>query len=294
MTETLDLGTLPPDQTETKQHAPVQHPYVNRGDGNAKDLWALLEKSKNIREAILNLAPEYFEKTERELLQELGPKADQTLLRLKVSFWEEYRHAFRQNRPMLIQNIIAGVCHNMTLQKAIKDPLKLAYLICPPPQEIHVQKQIINVGLQKLLEAVQLPFWKETYSYEYNKHGKKVVTHSIKVDTTLLREIHSIVRTMQDRVHGAVIQRAQIQSKNMNVNVQKATPENLEGEVDLDTLDMDQLESIEKRVSGLLTTVEKALPPGKKHNAKVVEVEVSSDEYEVEQDKSSKRWGGNE
>ena len=156
---------------------------------------------------------ELHEKTEYELVKH----PDDTLRRLKISLWNEYKRCVRNKlSEMSLTNVQFGVCSRWWWQKNVtRFPDVLAWLIKPPTSEILVQEELLELGYRKLrriLKAnlVEKRYWKD-------RTGEVHVERRFNV--TLAKEMRAIVEMLQNRLHGSAIQRQSIESKSLHVNV---------------------------------------------------------------------------
>lgn len=190
---------------------------ANDNDGS-RSLYRLLNGMRTTQQAIRQIPSDLFEKTERELLR----KPDSTQMRLKISFWNEYRNArTHQNfTAMRLANVLHGICTPAYwYEKVCKDYEVLAWIITPPVSETVVWQELIQLGQDKIRRVLKLPliekrYWKDKYG---EVHVEK------RINVALIKEIRGIVEKLQDRMHGTVVQRQLIESKTMRVNVD-ATP----------------------------------------------------------------------
>ena len=81
-----------------------------------------------------------------------------------------------------------------------------------------MQKELFNLALAKLKEALKVSIMKKSILKDPDTGEKEIVTE---VNVPLLKEIHAIFKTLQERIEGAPIQRHrhEIRSQNLNVHV---------------------------------------------------------------------------
>lgn len=233
-----------------------------------EDLWdvynssndqSLVTKLQNCQEFLAQvraLPPHLIGCPEKELRK--GFRPDDMLERLKISFWDEFRLSQNQKRPMMMQNVLNGLCSKPYFyEKVVKDKLKLAWLITPPPEEILVQKQLIQIGLKRLQEVLELPVIEVTYRDLKGKQSNSPRFKTIrKVNVPLIKEIRGIVEMLQNRVYGSVIQKQQIESKTLAVNLtDKELPGGEPTVADLEKA-LKKLTDLEKRAKTALPEVE--------------------------------------
>lgn len=125
-----------------------------------------------------------------------------TLEILKSNLWAMYRDRASTGKkptPMDIREVCADICTYSWFHKYVMgNNVALGYLLSPPPNETGRMRVIIEKSLDKLDRVLELPL---TYT---DAKGNE------KVNTPLIGQIHGIMKTMMERVHGGVIQRAQI------------------------------------------------------------------------------------
>jgi len=182
-------------------------------DDKGLSLMKLIKNWLGTTKAISEIPAELFELTERELMKE----PDDVHRRLKISFWNEFSAAQRQKSEyMTLQNVIHGVCsYSYWKNKVVTNPTLLAWLITPPAHQTLVWQELIQLGENKLRRALKIQlvekrFWKD-------KTGEVHVEK--RANVALIKEVRSIVEMLQNRLHGTVVQRQEIQSKSLHVNV---------------------------------------------------------------------------
>ncbi len=175
-------------------------------------LLKLLHGCPATRAAIEAIPAATFEKTEQELLK----KPNEIQTRLKISFWNEVRRAQRMKCEMVLTNVFYGVCSKSYWQKQVcPHPDILCWVITPPTTDLIVWQEILELGYRKLRRVLKLPLVEKRYWKD--KSGEVHVEK--RTNVALVKEIRSIVENMQNRLHGAVVQRQEIQSKSLTVKV---------------------------------------------------------------------------
>lgn len=216
-----------------------------------RSLWDLLHNASELQASIKALPAKLIEATERELAEKFCPT--ETHIRLKIAFWDEYRRASRDKRAVMkIGNAVEGVCsRKFFYERIIPDPLAVAWLITPPPSENIVQKQLLQIGMRRLQEVLELPIMEE---FEVKDKKTQQMRTVKKINVAVIKEIRAITEMLMNRVHGGVIQRAQVDQRSLNLNVdagKTADPQLTSGEP--------SLEQIEKLISRI-ETVTQVLP----------------------------------
>lgn len=234
-------------------------------------LLALLAFHAEVHEAVQKIPVEMLETTELELERRIrkeveGGKFPRTMALLKISFWDEYRRAEEQETLMRMENVTWGICHpDWWTKHVLLNPLHLGWLIKPPTSEKVLQKELLDLAMKKLRITLSKPITHPVKIKEYDPETKKFnVRYEKRVNVQLVKEIHAIVKTMQDRLYGSTIQRARIESKNLNVNVdanQKLPPTG--GAVDEIKFDevnftIEELDQVENQLAKLQASIVKA------------------------------------
>ena len=137
--------------------------------------------------------------------------------------------------------------------------------MCPPIDEIQSAKILIDRGRKRLHEAMQLPLVTKEPKIVIDDQGRKKTVYVKRVNVPLIKALNEVVQAMEDRVHGSVIQRAQIEQKTLNVNVNQPAqlPQNVN--------ELDQLADRIAQLKAELNTEQLALP------AEVLEGNVEAD-----------------
>lgn len=124
--------------------------------------------------------------------------------RLRITFWHEYGMAQDENRNINMKNVISPVCTREYFYRVVaRNQSKLAYVM-NPPSEYQIQvEEMLNLGLRKLREVLQLPLKEKSTG---------------KPDHKLINELIKITMFLDNRVKGAVTQRLQITQQSLNLN----------------------------------------------------------------------------
>jgi len=180
--------------------------------------------------------------TVEDLEYELQP--DDVLINLREAFWMEYWAALAQDRKMSMVNTTDGICTESALQWAMKDPMKMAYIMKPIMRyEARLNALLVRSASKVITEILEEPLhYKEKI---FSKEGNLLDTVT-KFDTTLARLKILVIKQMEDRLRGTPIQRI-AEQKQVNVNItndQSTAPETLN--------------DIEKRIQEIETALGKA------------------------------------
>jgi hypothetical protein len=150
-----------------------------------------------------------------------------TLVRLRLSFWEEYERAAREMVPMQLTNLYRGVCRNDVYWKLFeKYPALLPWVVCPLAGFLLQRKELEFLAEERMVEVLSV----------------SPVKDDGKVDSRLAKVQLELYQTLQDRIYGSAIQKMESQQKNVNVNVNSnQTHEEAKATISLIT-NMDELD----------------------------------------------------
>lgn len=166
------------------------------------------------------LHPDLYGMDEKELRRTLlkthMTAPTQTDNHVRWLFWAEYNFAQEQSRPMKLTPCFAGACDIHFLHKTLKNPLKVAWLMCQPKSYELLTEEALNSSLRRLGEVLE--------ESPVNEAGAV----NVKLGELQLK----IAQFLDARVKGAVVQR----TMNINANVpgravsslEKASKEELE------------------------------------------------------------------
>jgi hypothetical protein len=175
-----------------------------------------------LRAAVEVLPDKYLMMTEKELKRHVDP--DEVTCRLRIQFWDEYNQACDDGRPMQICNIMRGLVYTEYFYSAIlPDEKKLAWIIKPPADFLLAMRDLLYMGMERLREVLELPFVERVPLFDkdgkqrVDAQGRPVFRESVNV--RLVAEVRAITTEMQNRVHGAVIQRMAVQTQNQSLHV---------------------------------------------------------------------------
>lgn len=226
-------------------------------------LQGMITQIPSLAAAVQGIDPELLELSERQMetrlrQQEPGRKIDRVLQYLKIRFWEEFRRGQREKKFMELGNILEGVTTAQWWRRNIlTNQVRLAWIITPPVEEMVIQKELLQIGMKRLREVMDLPLLEVRHKVlpdpnSEDPRKKKIVVEK-KVNVALINTIHTIVMSMQDRVHGAVIQRQQIEARTLSVHANSDSA--AVGEMSLE-----QMEAMEIKIKSLLNTIQEVTP----------------------------------
>ncbi len=209
-------------------------------------------------EAAKKLEPLLFLMDERDLYRKLKkedklPSATDNRLRLK--FWIEYDRCLQDGGKFIIGNVYANtISTEYFYNKYLKRPDKIAWLLCIPTGYKTKAEEALEFGLEQLRDVLELP-----HSFKRIIKGREVEY----IDSKLAMVKLSIVKMLDDRLKGGVIQR--IEQKSLSITEQRHIHET---KTNLTESDMDkkikELELRERRAlnlpGGIIDAESKTLP----------------------------------
>jgi hypothetical protein len=165
--------------------------------------------------------------SERELRMYLKP--DERDDRLRLSFWDEYNASTASGKRMSMHTIMNGCC-GWEVWVSVYEPNnhKMCWIFCPPASYANQMKVILQHGMDRLLEIMQLPLT--------NKDGS--------VNTKVATLVLKAWQLADMRVKGGIIQKMQVEQKTLQIN---STMEEAKA-LSVSGMDIHELESLEKRI----------------------------------------------
>ncbi len=152
----------------------------------------------DLARAIGNIPTDLLAMSEEMLKQEFKArdyKPSITENRLRHAFWREYNIVQATRRKTIrMGQVLAGCCHANFFRKHImSDPHKLAWILCPPSEYMKSLEEALMFGIDQLRDILEMPLT--------DPMGI--------VDSKLAATKLEIVRMIDMRVKGAVIQKTQ-------------------------------------------------------------------------------------
>lgn len=258
----------------------VTVPRKNKTGHEFSEILSLLSGIPRLKGLVEELNPILLERSEHQLEQvivEMG-KDDPGMIRilslLKITFWEEFKRAQNERRKMTLLNVARGICSKKYFYAQIAIPEVLAWIMVPPAEEMLLQKELVALGMRRLREVMVQDIHTEKISYTKDENGEPIKLVRREVNVPLVKEMHNIIKTMQDRIHGSVLQRQhlsgtinqQIDQRSVNVSM---TPEQAreqalaaaQGEqkslpLQSDVLSLESLEEFDRKLSEVAAKLE--------------------------------------
>lgn len=177
---------------------------------NPLSIYSLL--SDTMQSYVDKIPPEYFALPEKQLIKDVYGFSEPNPLdeKLRINMWREYEAAQnRRFKSINLERIYVGVCHKTHFMQAIaNNPGRLAYILTPPAEYWTSLEEILNAGVTELLRIMRMP-----------DSGDR------DLDLKLWDKKIKIFQIVDTRQKGAVVQRMQVEQKNLNVNVDASQKE---------------------------------------------------------------------
>lgn len=174
-----------------------------------------------------HIPKEYFSYSESRLHDEVRP--DDTLNKLKLRFWDEWQTSILAGitARVSITAVYYGVCtEEYFYENVLTSPKNMAWVLIPPTDYILTMRDILRQGLSRLSEIIQLPIMLEepiiVKGVPLRDDDGKLMKKRV-VQKGVISEIRQIVQLLSDRVHGAVVQRLDVQQKSLTMEVSPET-----------------------------------------------------------------------
>jgi len=156
--------------------------------------------------------------------------------RVRLAFWDSYSQATLRGKQMKFSQFVNvnSIYMEDFIKRYLNDPgHKLAYLLRSPQKYGAAMRSLLNRGVERLEEIMNLPIVNE-------KTGK--------VDTALISQILKATQLIDLRVKGAIVQKMQIQQQNLNYDVNTSLAQNESITKELANMSMAELEMLEKKL----------------------------------------------
>lgn len=207
-----------------------------------------------VKEAIEKLPIRFYKYSEMQLRKAANPSAE--IARLRMSFWDEYLRASDERRAMNVRAITRGVCsHNYFYEVVLANENWVGYITTPPADYQLAIREMLELSWDRIREVLLLPITEKIPLKKtvVNDEGKSETVYEIieKPNTKLIGEIRQITNMLDLRVKGAIMQKMQIEQRNLNINANADDPN-----VFLADATMAQLESMEKKIARMRGSME--------------------------------------
>lgn len=159
------------------------------------------------------IEPTLFDMNEDELSEDLASRDEspsQVTGILRMKFWLEYERASGDDTHFYMQNVYDGVCGETSFRGIIRNPYKLAWILCPPINYLAVLDEMLQLGLKRRREALA------------KDPSKTCVKGGF--DTKLAELQHKITLSLEERKHGAVAQKIEQTTRELSVQAKLDVP----------------------------------------------------------------------
>lgn len=239
-------------------------PEVDVSD--ARSLINLLPQE--IQDRALKLPIEFFELDPKELESVAFKAVSKTLYRkLRIAFWEEYETTQRTKADKIDMDAAfrKSCSPGFFKSKVLANDARLAWLLTPPSEYEISLKEISSLGLERMKEALEIPIDQDNPNTKLIEAQLKIFQHA------------------DMRIKGAIIQRVEQRSLNMNLNA-NASPEIVNRAEKVSKMSMEEIEAEISRFEGRSKAAE---IPGTVH----VDLMKDHRPHKVEQANASKKEG---
>lgn len=122
--------------------------------------------------------------------------------RLRIAFWNEYNRSQELGEKFNVSHVYAGVCQGAFFYgEYLSRPENVAWMVCPPADYTTVLEETLTFGLEQLRDILN------TDHMAGDKPNVKLMELKAK-----------IVFSVQERLKGAVVQKVEQKSMNLNVS----------------------------------------------------------------------------
>lgn len=163
------------------------------------------------RQAVENIPPELHQLTEEELIQKCRP--NETDWQLRLNLWRKVKEArLLKQTSLTTTEIYDGIIARKNFHEFVMpNPLRVAFIARPVIPHEQMYETLNRRAISKLLEMV----------------------NSMPIEPKYVQQILRIAEAAGNRAYGPVIQKMQIQSKNVNVELDAKQLPPVEGQEDL-------------------------------------------------------------
>lgn len=235
-----------------ESHTPVEREVDLWDEENPRAVINLV--ADRFRNAMLQIPDFLRVMPEKDLERRVRPTA--TDGRLRLAFWQEYNRAQDNMKNMNLANVFAGVCTKQYFfEWYLTNHERVAYMLTPPASYMKAAEEALTFGIERMRELLAL---------DVNGTDHK---GRPKINTSLAKVQLEIVKMLELRVKGAVVQ------KTMNAHyVQDARNANKEGVRAIESMNMDEVQA---RIAALEKQAKKgSRGPG---DVKAMEAELVTD-----------------
>lgn len=160
----------------------------------------------SFREAVLKIPPYFLELSEKDLIKEVyGDTPNEIDTLIKMEFWDLYEANFEKKIPITISKLIKGTCDQMTFRKLLTESGRVAYIIRQPTKLQNRIKYAHSFAVNEMIKLLTEP--------------EPINVRTGVPDAKLKQLKFQIYQYLDQRLHGSLIQRMQVEQKTLQVNI---------------------------------------------------------------------------
>lgn len=228
-----------------------------------------------IAEKLKKIPEEYFRMSEDSF--ELNFKPDALVSKLKLRFWDEWQTNIlsKMGGGIVLASIYYGVCtREYFYGEVLNNDINLAWMVRPPEDYVVTMREVLRQGIRKLEEIIKLNVVETNPVMVKSSKGRGASTDVLrdedgkivyekKINPSVIREIRQIVTLLLDRVHGAIIQKIDINQRSLAMNLSAEANNLIESHdiIEVDNVgieEMDDLKLLENQIlklDNILTSI---------------------------------------
>lgn len=205
----------------------------------------------SLRRSILEIDPELFTLDYNEFKKKYAIPS--VAMRLQESFYHEWQVCVAEGKKMSIKRICQGVCTVRLFDGRYTEPTRnsryheLAWIVSPPENEASKMQEIINLGIDRMREIIQLPVVEQVplrVAGKIIKDSDGKPRMKTTYNRAVMSEIRQIVQFLTDRLHGTSVQRHEIFEKRMSLNINaNGSPKELAEKANVNDMSHEDIES---------------------------------------------------
>jgi len=176
-------------------------------------------------------------------------KPSPTINRLRITFWMEYQRAMDQRCKMVLQNVYRGVCSYEYFQKIFYDIKHLhnaVWILKPRQNYAVVMNEALDTANMRLREILEMPIY-DLVDDPKSKSGRKKRIPNTKTAELILKA----QKVLDERVKGAIVQKATAPSNAVNINVNNSSQKDERGIVEVHGADIVDAKIVEEEIRRL-------------------------------------------
>ena len=194
----------------------------------------------SFREAVLKIPPYFLELSEKDLIKEVyGDTPNEIDTLIKMEFWDLYEANFEAKKPITMRALIKGTCEERTFRSLLTESGRVAYIIRQPTKLQNRIKYAHSFAVNEMIKLLTEP--------------EPVNVRTGVPDAKLKQLKFQIYQYLDQRLHGSLIQRMQVEQKTLQVNI--------DGNPNTEKEKPQTPEEIDKRIRELEEEIQSMEPP---------------------------------